>query len=156
MADHEGWQERSYPPTRYNFFSTKYNFPNSHFSFIPHPPTRNNLSWEKSEENNLILFRWVSTDYVDIFAHDGLEHMKAFQKLFLFITGANSESVEIPMTAPVTFRWKSVRWKINSPILLSIIIKKSLRIVPGEGPNCSSSVTMSFLVPGYLQVHNGL
>merc|ERR1711973_10390 len=64
VADHEGWQERSYPPTR-----------------------------------------WVSTDYVDIFAHDGLEHMKAFQKLFLFITGAN----------------------------------------------CSSSVTMSFLVPGYLQ-----
>jgi len=87
VADHEGWQERSYPPTR-----------------------------------------WVSTDYVDIFAHDGLEHMKAFQKLFLFITGANSESVEIPMTAPVTFR-----------------------IIPGEGPNCSSSVTMSFLVPGYLQ-----
>jgi len=87
VADHEGWQERSYPPTR-----------------------------------------WVSTDYVDIFAHDGSEHAKAFQKLFLFITGANSESVEIPMTAPVTFR-----------------------IIPGEGPNCSSSVTMSFLVPGYLQ-----
>ena len=35
-----------------------------------------------------------------------------------------------------------------------VIIKISLRIIPGEGPNCSSSVTMSFLVPGYLQVHN--
>ena len=33
-----------------------------------------------------------------------------------------------------------------------VIIKISLRIIPGEGPNCSSSVTMSFLVPGYLQV----
>ena len=58
----------------------------------------------KELELKLLLLRWVSTDYVDIFAHDGSEHAKAFQKLFLFITGANSESVEIPMTAPVTFR----------------------------------------------------
>lgn len=83
VAEHEGWQERDYPPTR-----------------------------------------WVSTDFVDIFAHDGVQHAVAFDKLFQFISGKNSESVEIPMTAPVTFR-----------------------IIPGEGPNCSSSVTMSFLVP---------
>ena len=37
---------------------------------------------------------------------------------------------------------------------ICVIIKISPRIIPGEGPNCSSSVTMSFLVPGYLQVHN--
>lgn len=87
VAEHEGWQERDYPQTR-----------------------------------------WVSTDFVDIFAHDGVQHREAFDKLFQFISGKNSESVEIPMTAPVTFR-----------------------IIPGEGPNCSSSVTMSFLVPSFLQ-----
>merc|ERR1711971_990382 len=87
VAEHEGWQERDYPQTR-----------------------------------------WVSTDFVDIFAHDGSQHMEAFNKLFQFISGKNSDSVEIPMTAPVTFR-----------------------IIPGEGPNCSSSVTMSFLVPSFLQ-----
>ena len=58
----------------------------------------------KELELKLLLLRWVSTDFVDIFAHDGNAHQEAFQKLFLFITGANSESVEIPMTAPVTFR----------------------------------------------------
>ena len=56
----------------------------------------------------------------------------------------------------------SLKTKMNSNILLPqlinqclfiyVIIRKSLRIIPGEGPNCSSSVTMSFLVPGYLQV----
>ena len=49
--------------------------------------------------------RWVSTDYVDIFAHDGDQHREAFDKLFQFISGKNSDSVEIPMTAPVTFRF---------------------------------------------------
>ena len=52
----------------------------------------------------VIDYRWVSTDFVDIFAHDGVQHMEAFNKLFQFISGKNSESVEIPMTAPVTFR----------------------------------------------------
>ena len=37
------------------FFWTKYNFPNSHFLFLLYPPTRNNLSWEKSEEINFLL-----------------------------------------------------------------------------------------------------
>ena len=55
-------------------------------------------------ERGVIDYRWVSTDFVDIFAHDGAQHREAFNKLFQFISGKNSESVEIPMTAPVTFR----------------------------------------------------
>merc|ERR1711971_1444963 len=64
IADHDTWEEREYPATR-----------------------------------------WVSTD-----AH--------------YIDGTNSENAKIPMTKPVT-----------------------ARILPGEGPNCGSNFTMSFLVP---------
>ena len=80
VAEHEGWQERDYPQTRWIVFV---------FTSL------RRFDWS----------RWVSTDYVDIFAHDGDQHREAFEKLFQFISGKNSDSVEIPMTAPVTFRF---------------------------------------------------
>merc|ERR1719209_2628613 len=48
--------------------------------------------------------------------HDGGESSKAFYRLFNYIDGANEADSKISMTAPVT-----------------------MRIVPGEGPNCESS-----------------
>ena len=57
--------------------------------------------------------RWVSTDFVDIFAHDGNQHREAFNKLFQFISGKNSDSVEIPMTAPVTYRLSQNTTNVN-------------------------------------------
>jgi len=87
VQEHDGWQERDYPPTR-----------------------------------------WVSSEGLDMFVHDGHEHSVLFSRLFSYISGSNSEGMKIPMTAPV-----------------------SLRILPGEGPNCESNFTMSFLVPANLQ-----
>merc|ERR1711964_250504 len=60
--------------------------------------------------------------------HDGGESSKAFYGLFNYIDGSNDADSKIPMTAPV-----------------------SMRIVPGEGPNCESNFTMSFYIPSDLQ-----
>jgi len=87
VADHDTWEERDYPATR-----------------------------------------WVSTDAHDIVVHEGTEWRKAFFRLFNYIDGTNSENTKIPMTKPV-----------------------SVRILPGEGPNCGSNFTMSFLVPQQFQ-----
>merc|ERR1712177_14803 len=87
VKEYEGWEVRSYPPTR-----------------------------------------WVSTLATDVMPHDGEEHRKAFYRLFHGIDGSNDADSKIPMTAPV-----------------------SMRIVPGEGPNCESNFTMSFYIPSDLQ-----
>ena len=54
--------------------------------------------------------------------------MQAFYRLFNYIDGANEADSKISMTAPV-----------------------SMRILPGEGPNCESNFTMSFYIPSDLQ-----
>merc|ERR1712098_86779 len=72
--------------------------------------------------------RWVSTQALDPMPHDGPENDKAFWRLFAYIDGGNSENVKIPMTAPV-----------------------SMRILPGEGPNCESNFTKSFFIPADFQ-----
>ena len=55
----------------------------------------------------------MSTDFVDINVHDGSQPRDAFYRLFHFISGENSESVEIPMTAPVTFRLSQNTTNVN-------------------------------------------
>ena len=90
--------------------------------------------------------KWISTDAQDVAPHDGPEHSKvtfysifitsyiklhpiqAFFRLFNYIDGSNNMNMKIPMTAPV-----------------------SMRIIPGEGPNCESNFTMSFYIPSSLQ-----
>ena len=81
-----------------------------------------------------MIYRWVSTDYVDIFAHDGSEHMEAFNKLFQFISGKNSDSVEIPMTAPVTFRscLKHKSWSIVQSLPYSFAKNNKLMVKSAE------------------------
>merc|ERR1712131_150340 len=72
--------------------------------------------------------KWISTDALDVYPHDGLEHSKAFNRLFNYIDGSNEMNSKIPMTAPVTYR-----------------------ILPGPGPNCESNYTMSFYIPSDLE-----
>merc|ERR1712037_403420 len=74
--------------------------------------------------------KWISTEAKDVMPHDGGEHSKAFYRLFQYIDGQNDLATKIPMTAPVT-----------------------MRIIPGEGPNCESNFTMSFYIP--LSLHSG-
>lgn len=63
---------------------------------------------------------WVGTTYKGM-DKDGSD---SFMKLFNYISGANDKKQKIPMTAPVL-----------------------TEIVPGAGPNCESTFTMSFYVP---------
>merc|ERR1719213_547053 len=72
--------------------------------------------------------KWISTDAQDVRPHDGSEHDEAFFRLFDYIDGHNNMNTKIDMTAPVT-----------------------LRIIPGEGPNCESNHTMSFYIPAAFQ-----
>ena len=48
--------------------------------------------------------KWISTDALDVYPHDGSEHSKAFNRLFNYIDGSNEMNSKIPMTAPVTYR----------------------------------------------------
>merc|ERR1711892_83865 len=71
--------------------------------------------------------KWISTEARDVMPNDGPEHAKAFYRLFHYIDGSNDVETKIPMTV-------------------------TLRIFPGEGPNCESNFTMSFYIPSDMQV----
>ena len=88
-----------------------------------------------------------------MFVHDGHEHSVVFNRLFNYIDGGNSEGMKIPMTAPVSIRCHiSSSNKTDLPCILICLVKTFYpRILPGEGPNCESNFTMSFLVPASLQ-----
>merc|ERR1711951_6832 len=82
------------------------------------------LEFDGFEMRKYPAIKWISTDVQDVMPHDGPEHSKAFYRLFHYIDGSNDANAKIPMTAPVT-----------------------MRIMPGEGPNCESNYTMSFFIP---------
>lgn len=76
---------------------------------------------EGYEERDYPQTMWVSTTMKSM----TIDKMRreAFWRLFEFIQGKNEKKAVIPMTAPV-----------------------SIKIIPGEGPNCESTLTMSFYV----------
>ena len=71
---------------------------------------------------------WVSTDFQVMMADYDQASGDAFNRLFEYISGENSRNEVVDMTAPVI-----------------------TKVMPGEGPNCSSYFTMSFYVPYALQ-----
>ena len=82
VQEHDGWEERDYPPTR----CCQKNF---------------------KKPSLTSSYRWVSSEGFDMFVHDGHEHSVVFRRLFNYIDGGNSEGMKIPMTAPVSIRCHS-------------------------------------------------
>jgi len=91
----------------------------------PYTVLKEHQGWEERE---FPATKWISTDAFSINVHYSEEGGAAFDRLFNYIDGQNSEGMKIPMTAPVSFR-----------------------IIAGEGPNCESNFTMSFFIPSNLQ-----
>merc|ERR1711915_225450 len=86
----------------------------------PYTVIKEHAGWEEREMPAL---KWITTRGFCDTPHGG-ESYQSFYRLFDYIDGANSESVKIPMTAPV-----------------------SHYIIPGDGPECVSNFTMSFFIP---------
>eukprot|EP01121_Diplochlamys_sp_Union-15-3_P005289 TRINITY_DN15621_c0_g1_i1.p1 TRINITY_DN15621_c0_g1~~TRINITY_DN15621_c0_g1_i1.p1 ORF type:complete len:229 (-),score=23.62 TRINITY_DN15621_c0_g1_i1:16-654(-) len=66
--------------------------------------------------------KWTSTNVAALSFEDGIE--KGFSLLFDYITGQNSEKININMTAPVR-----------------VVVQ------PGQGPFCENNFTVSFYLP---------
>ncbi|XP_067684355.1 heme-binding protein 2-like [Haliotis asinina] len=66
--------------------------------------------------------KWVSTKTVSMSLEDGMT--TGFWKLFKYISGENDTKQKVEMTAPV-----------------------ATQVVPGAGPNCESTFTVSFYIP---------
>eukprot|EP00088_Acartia_fossae_P007128 TRINITY_DN13314_c0_g1_i2.p1 TRINITY_DN13314_c0_g1~~TRINITY_DN13314_c0_g1_i2.p1 ORF type:complete len:201 (-),score=36.77 TRINITY_DN13314_c0_g1_i2:115-696(-) len=101
--------------------SILFSYVSADLEIAPYEVTKSHEGWE---ERSYPAVKWISAEGFDIRPHDGESHDRIFFQLFDYIDGQNDQGVKIPMTAPVT-----------------------LRILPGEGPNCEGNFTMSFFIP---------
>jgi len=73
---------------------------------------------------------WTSTDVYGVSLEDAMD--TGFGRLFAYISGANVGGVSVEMTAPVL-----------------------TKVLPGAGPNCNTTFTVSFFVPFAFQTALG-
>ncbi|ESO88880.1 hypothetical protein LOTGIDRAFT_193167 [Lottia gigantea] len=74
------------------------------------------------EERQYPETKWVSTSIQGMVLKEATS--KGFRRLFNYIQGANKSGVKIEMTSPVP-----------------------TKVVPGAGPNCENTFTVSFFIP---------
>jgi hypothetical protein len=98
-------------------------------SYTEEAPYEVTKEYDEWEVRKYPATKWISTEARDVMPHDGPEQLEAFYRLFNYIDGSNDVETKIAMTVPVT-----------------------MRILPGEGPNCESNFTMSFYIPSDMQM----
>ncbi|KAH3827998.1 heme-binding protein 2-like [Dreissena polymorpha] len=91
-------------------------------SGVERPPYTVVDSRDGYEERKYVAAKWVSTTVESMTRQSAVS--TAFQRLFNYISGENDLKTKVDMTAPV-----------------------ATRIVPGAGPNCESTFTVSFYIP---------
>lgn len=93
-------------------------------------PVFTNQTVDNLEVRSYPSFLWSSTS-INSTSYDEAV-MTGFQRLFDYISGANIDSKSIEMTSPVL-----------------------VKVLPGTGPNCNSTFTVSFFVPFEYQTSTG-
>lgn len=88
-------------------------------------------------------FLWASTN-VSGTSFDDAENI-GFDRLFDYISGANSDDAQVDMTSPG--KTLPTIYLFSQVFSLATCRTVLNQVVPGQGPNCNSTFVVSFFVP---------